>query len=375
MKSSNFKEPSSERDISIDYLRASVIVMVVFLHAMLAYISFIAFSKTRYSESPHPVVDIYRCPSLDAPLLFLDSFMMPLMFFLSGFFTLSSLDRKGPRNYFIARLRRLGVPFLFGIVFLAPISWWPAWKLADHGPLPYLVTFFSSDGWPIGPPWFLWVLLLFNGVAALMYRFVPLSRTLFHAQLRVCSIFLVTVVSYLSLSLFVPDRWISIGPFDVQLPRLALYFAYFVLGITAGSDRKWMESGPSKHWVWLLVFGMLSFLVYLASKARISILPRTLSFFLAKVAFAGICTGCSFGFIGASRSWFRKSIPSLDSLRDSSFGIYLIHYPLVVWLQYTLLGTALPVGVKFYIASLGDLMLSWGLVVLIRKIPFAREFL
>jgi glucans biosynthesis protein C len=363
-----------ERDKSIDYLRASVIVMVVFLHAALAYASFITFNKTRYGESPHPVVDNILWPNLNIVISYLDTFMMPLMFFLSGFFVLAGLDRRGSRYYFIARLKRLGIPFLFGISILAPLSWWPAWKLSDHGTLPYLVTFFTSDGWPIGPPWFLWVLLLFSGIAALMYRFA-FFRALFHTQPGMNSISLVTLVSYLSLSLFIPDTWISLGPFDVQLPRIALYFAYFVLGIAAGSNRQWLKDGAPRRWGRLLAFGMLSFLIYIACVGGIIKFTGVFSSIFSKLAFAGSCAGCTFGFLGAFRAWFRKPIPLFESLQADSFGIYLFHYSFVVWLQYALAAASLPVGAKFCIAFLGGLGLSWGLVALIRKIPVARKLL
>ena len=54
-----------ERDIAIDYLRALLIVLVVFLHAALAYTSFSTFDETRWVDSSAPVVDTQRWPPLD----------------------------------------------------------------------------------------------------------------------------------------------------------------------------------------------------------------------------------------------------------------------------------------------------------------------
>ena len=127
------------RDIAIDYLRSFVIVLVVFLHAALAYTSFSTFNATRYVDSSAPVVDASRWPFLDLFVLFFDTFMMPLLFLVSGLFTISSLERKGSRSFFIARLQRLGIPFVVASLFIAPLAFWPSYLLAVPGSqTPYL---------------------------------------------------------------------------------------------------------------------------------------------------------------------------------------------------------------------------------------------
>lgn len=36
----------------------------------------------------------------------------------------------------------------------------------------YIQDFFTVENWPVGPPWFIWVLFLFNLVFAVTYRFL-----------------------------------------------------------------------------------------------------------------------------------------------------------------------------------------------------------
>lgn len=48
----------------------------------------------------------------------------------------------------------------------------------------------------------------------------------------------------------------------------------------------------------------------------------------------------------------------LDSLRDNAYGMYLIHYAFVSWLQYALLKVALPAFVKGSLAFSATLALS-----------------
>jgi glucan biosynthesis protein C len=82
------KTQRQERDVAIDYLRSFIIILVVFLHAALAYTSFSTFNETRYVDSSAPVVDASRWPFLDLFVLFYDTFFMALLFFISGLFTI-----------------------------------------------------------------------------------------------------------------------------------------------------------------------------------------------------------------------------------------------------------------------------------------------
>jgi surface polysaccharide O-acyltransferase-like enzyme len=53
----------------------------------------------------------------------------------------------------------------------------------------------------------------------------------------------------------------------------------------------------------------------------------------------------------------------------NSFGIFLIHYAIVSWLGYALLGAPLPVLIKFLLVLAGSLGLSWMDTALLRRIP------
>ena len=58
----------------------------------------------------------------------------------------------------------------------------------------------------------------------------------------------------------------------------------------------------------------------------------------------------------------------LDSLRANAYGIYLVHYPLVIWAQYYLLDWPLGAVAKAAIVFAVSLGGSWGLVAMARRI-------
>jgi hypothetical protein len=85
----------SGRDLSIDYLRTTLTLMVLAHHSSLAYTSWAHFNKEHIFRSTAPVVDGMRWAFFDYAENFNDVFFMSLMFFVSGLFVYPAL-RKQP---------------------------------------------------------------------------------------------------------------------------------------------------------------------------------------------------------------------------------------------------------------------------------------
>src|SRR3974390_3437814 len=117
------------RDVAVDYLKATVILMVVAHHSCLAYTTFAHFDPTDYLKSTAPVVDTARWQFFDYAQNFNDVFFMSLMFFTSGLFVWPSLRHSGALAFTRGRLLRLGVPFSAGILLLLPLGSRPSWQL------------------------------------------------------------------------------------------------------------------------------------------------------------------------------------------------------------------------------------------------------
>jgi glucan biosynthesis protein C len=365
------------RDIIIDYLRSFIIVMVVLVHAAGAYTTYHTFNPTQYFESSVPIVDASHWRLLDPIVLVFDSFLMPLLFFVSGLFTFHSLDSKEGRGFFTARLRRLGIPFLAGVLLVVPLAYWPSYLASTpESQIPYLARFFTSDGWPTGPMWFLWVLLLFDGIVALAGWIAPGALAKLRHPPTVLTIFLVTIASFLAFNLFLPiNYWLSIGPFDLEPARVGLYFASFLMGMAMGTGQQWHRREWPRYWVVLLGLGTLSFFVWVALKIEMVQLPRFASQLAQSVTFAVTSVGLYLGFFGAFRRFIRRQRPIFNSINANSFGIYVIHYLFVIWIQFVLLSMAWPAWIKFGVAFIGGLALSWGTSASIRLIPAVRRIL
>jgi len=260
----------------------------------------------------------------------------------------------------------------------------------------YLVDFFTVEAWPVGPPWFIWVLFLFNLVFAGCYPFIKKGRHklgLFLAQqkeypLRIgIAWLLLTWIAYIPFMwLFGADSWTGWGPFDFQKSRLFLYFCYFLVGVLIGASglTTGLLSGES-HLVktgtfWLAgcltIYALLKLneasLTDLVSRHRLGQVAATMIY---RSIWVLSCTFSCIALLTTFKEWIRRSSAWWDSLSANAYGIYLIHYIFVVWCQYGLLTIHLPAVVKFLITLVVSLAGSWLVTVLLRRNEVIRKYL
>jgi surface polysaccharide O-acyltransferase-like enzyme len=81
------------------------------------------------------------------------------------------------------------------------------------------------------------------------------------------------------------------------------------------------------------------------------------------------CAATSFAFLALFVRFAKSRSKIWDSLTANAYGIYLVHYAFVSWLQYVLLKAALPAVVKGSLVLAGAVALSWAVTAALRRIP------
>ncbi|WP_212004046.1 acyltransferase family protein [Chitinophaga sp. HK235] len=382
----------------IDNLRTFITVLVVAHHSSLAYTTFAYFDRDAYIRSTHPVVDAARSRGLDIFEDFNDVFFMSLMFLISGIFVYRSLLNKGAAVFVRDRFYRLFIPFVVGVTVLMLCAYYPSYYLAHgtHDLQAYVVDFFTVEAWPVGPPWFIWVLFVFNLVVVIIFpllkdRIIQWSAGL--ATLRQHPVklllywYLFTWVLYVPLALVIDaGYWTGIGPFDFQVGRVLLYFGYFFLGILIGApgvNNGLFTEGAvfvKKWWCWLLAALGVYAALKLSEAPLTGMLKRgELSLQQATLIYRSIWTlSCTFSCI-ASLTIFKRLLNYSgrwwQSLSANAYGIYLVHYIFVIWCQYLLLGVPLPAWPKFLITTLVSVICSWCVTYIVRKNNLIGKYL
>jgi surface polysaccharide O-acyltransferase-like enzyme len=65
----------------------------------------------------------------------------------------------------------------------------------------------------------------------------------------------------------------------------------------------------------------------------------------------------------------------LDPMQSDAYGMFLVHYPITLWLQYCLFELNVPATVKAPVVFVLTVAFSWGLTRALRMIPGAKKVL
>jgi surface polysaccharide O-acyltransferase-like enzyme len=376
---------AEERIVPLDRARTFITLLVVLHHSVVNY--------TYFGNG-----DRMRWLGFDLVVLFNDSFFMACMFFISGLFVCGSLARRGPASLLANRAWRLGVPFLISVFAVMPIAYYATF-LRYHPPGTTDFNFFhfwwhmlTIGPWPSGSAWFLWVLLALGAIAALLWAAAPrvieapgqLIYALRRRPMAAFGAFLVfSIIVYLPMRLIFGDSsWLVPGhyPLPIQTSRILLYAGYFLTGVGVGAVS--LRTGllatngtAVKRWrVWaafaFAFYGAILVLVYAHHNWLADFNSPPLWWHAAYgLAFAMFSAAMTFTVLAVFLRFERSSLWPLDAMRPSAYGIYLLHFIFLTWLQYIVYDPAFPAFVKFAIVFTGTLSLSWALTVLLRKIP------
>ena len=168
-------------NLAVGYLRAFITLLVLAHHAALAYHPYAPPLPASLLAQPRlwqafPVLDSNsKWMGTSFLVGFNDIFFMSLMFFLSGLFVYRSLEHKGVKTFLRDRLLRLGLPFVVAAAVVAPLAYYPAYlQTPSHaGIAGYWQQWRGFDNWPAGPAWFIWLLLAFDVIAAILFVAAP----------------------------------------------------------------------------------------------------------------------------------------------------------------------------------------------------------
>jgi glucans biosynthesis protein C len=384
--------------LALSNLRGFTILMVVAFHSCIAYLgsqplSALPFNAAPYGWMANPIIDSERWFGLDLFCAFQYAYLMHLMFFLSGLFVWPSLVRKGGKTFLYDRCLRLGAPFIFGVALLMPVAYYPVYRVtaADPSWSAFWSHWTALPFWPSGPLWFLSMLLTFNVAVAGLYFLAPRSveflsrlsaRAAAHPGRYAVALMIISALAYVPLAaLFQPWQWVRYGPFAFQPSFAAPYAIYFFagLGIGAGGFARGLfeaDGTLARRWFLWLAAAPVAFLMWIIPTALIisrqggSLLDLQI---VADIGFAVSSATSCFALIALFLRFAAVRRPMLGSLSEQAYGIYLIHYVFVIWLQYALLGAALFAVVKAAIVFIGTLVLSWTTSAVTSRIPLVER--
>jgi len=366
-------------------LRGYAILMVLSFHSFIAYIqsqpaAALPFDAPPYGWLVNPIIDSARWLGFDLFCAFQYSYLMHLMFFLSGLFVWPSLVGKRPRAFLYGRLLRLGLPWVLGVYLLMPLAYYPVYltTAVDAGWSAFWSHWMALPFWPCGPLWFLGVLWTFNLIATLLYWLLPqagesLAKLAAGSRARpgryFCGLVVVSAMAYVPLAQFYkPWQWVDFGPFAFQPSFILPYAVFFFAGAGVGAlglDNGLVAPGGmlAKRWFLWVIAMPIAFAAWIGPTALIEQANGAPMRGLQIVADLGLALSAAtstFGLIAMFSRFANAPSPLFGRFSESAYGIYLVHYVFVVWPQYLLLGAAVFAVVKAAIVFAVALGLSWA---------------
>jgi glucan biosynthesis protein C len=377
------------RDLSIDYLRTTLVMVVVAIHCALPYTS---AGRVHWREMI--LSDVTQWHSLGYASQFGSLLCMQLMFFISGLFVYPALQKHGTARFIRERLLRLGLPFAFSVAFLLPIAMYAPWRLTGHNTnVARFYMLLPTRDFPIGPPWFLWELLFFDLVLVLclmpLRRWTPrlessVSGLCNHPVAAFAALFSMSAIVYIPLLRHYGNyvwTYLFTWPFSFQISRIGEYALWFLFGFLVGASgvaegllsHRGSLAGHWPQWLLgsILAFNALWFLPRWMA-AHPLLIPHALGFSLLELA---TCAACCFGFLALFRGVKLPTFPWMISLSRSAYVIYLVHYVFISWSQYIVLNRPIHPAIKFLFVFLSSSFLSWLTALALLRVPKLRRIL
>jgi peptidoglycan/LPS O-acetylase OafA/YrhL len=363
----------------LDNLRALAMLLGVFLHASLAY------------AYPTQIVWLATDPQssvlVDASFSFIHLFRMGLFFLISGYFAKLLITRKGLKSFVWNRTVRIVFPFLLFypvllVLLIAVVVFAMSYLSHPLGLMGVIVKASRENpqqgsNQPLSTMhlWFLYYLTLFAALTVVLSRFRGPSldwlfqrpRLMALAPLALLPGILLGGIGIPSPESFIPQAW---------------PFLFYGLFYWAGWQFFGRETclAPMKPWIGgIAVTSFVLFVPYylLLPKVDASILetgaikPPGLPLLLVEgvltVYLATLLTLLSM-LIGQRYLSRRSSV--LRLLSDASYWIYLVHLPVVYFLQTLLVETPLVLGMKLFLTSAGTFLFCFATyVVFVRYTP------
>lgn len=351
----------------LDNLRSFMIFLVVLVHAGGVYESSGVWASFWIVDDP-------STNNLSGLLfLIMDIFMMPTIFFISGFFTPLSMENKKGCAFLKSKFKRLIIPWVIAVLTLIPL-YKIIFLYSRNLPQESWTTYFHWNNgiWSQNWLWFLPVLFLFNILYMLFSRVNISNITLKRA---VWATFLIGFAYSFSMDIFGLRSWTKIGLLNFQNERLLIYFMAFLLGSLC-FKLKVFDTKPKSQMLyhimnsiaWIPITAYIFFLLYPWFKPGNYIVSEIIHKLILWFSFHLSLLCMLYVMINTFRYYLNKQGTISKELSKNSYGVYIIHVIVIGGIALIMLNTAIPSLLKYLILTVSTYAASNSIIYFYRKV-------
>ncbi len=356
--------PPVQRIYYFDNLRALAMLAGVYLHA--------AFAYAEPAQEIWLATDAGSSVFVDGTIWFIHLFRMSLFFLLSGYFAALVIARKGYKAFLSGRFLRIAVPFVvfYPILLVAATATIVfALQYLDH-PRGLMKLIADASATRTGQAerqslttmhlWFLYYLMIFGLATPLLYQLPIWERlTPRHWIIAICWMPLALVPGVLGAGAPLPapeSFWPVWWPFAFYglfyVAGWALFGRESALTSLLGYERHLLVGSAALFVPYYLCLPRLELSVLTASSAP-ELRWQTIVLYLLTCVLSVSLTIWSL-LLGKKHLNWRS--PAMSILADAAYWIYLLHLPMVLFLQTLLVPLAWPVYGKLMMVVVGTIV-------------------
>ncbi len=353
----------------LDNLRTFMIFLVVLCHAGGVY-------ESSGTWAYFWIVDDPSTNDLSGILfLIMDIFMMPTIFFISGFFAPLSMKNKKGWAFLKSKFKRLIIPWIIAVLTLIPL-YKIIFLYSRNLPQESWTTYFhwSNGIWSQNWLWFLPVLFLFD-ILYLLFLKVKIRIQYISLKGAVFGTFLIGFVYSVSMDIFGLRGWTKIGLLDFQNERLLIYLMVFLLGTLCFRLKVFDVKFESKMLynitnsiAWIPITVYIFFLLYpwfrLGNYIFSKIIDRSILWFSYQLSLLCLV----YLMIETFRRYQDKLGKLRSALNKNAYGVYIIHVIVMGSLALMMLNTAIPSLLKYLILTVSTYVASNLIIYFYRKV-------
>lgn len=359
---------SRKRLYFLDNLRTFLIFLVVLFHAGVVY------DKSNMGASWWIVVDPSESDLPGLVNLLVDIFIMPAIFFVSGFFAPISIQ-KGVGPFLKARFRRLMVPWAIAVFTLIPL--YKVIFLASRGlPQEHWTTYFHFSNGIFGMNWlwFLPALFLFDCLYALLSKLnLPTERLSF--KWGVAGVFVFGLAWSVTVGALGWYGWTKTWLIDFQNEKIVPYYLVFLLGslcqksdLLEDTEKRLKLYVAVAATVWIPMNLYATVLINFFLKPGEYIVSLGVDRLLMWIGFHLSMLAMIYLAVATFKNWVNRQGHLGRELAELSYGVYIVHVPVLGAIAATLLGTGIPGMLKYLIAGVVAWVASNGITLASKRV-------
>lgn len=338
----------------LDNMRWSIVMLVLIYHV------FYMFNGVGI---PGGIPGAKNIPAFDTAAAVIYPWFMVILFIVAGISARYALQKRTAKQFLKARAVKLLIPSTLGLFILHWVTGYLNIKMGGGlayipKALVYPITVISGTG----PLWFIQMLFVFSCILILLRKIDQTDKVW-----TLCGNIKLPVILLLFLLIFGAAQILNVPVLTMY--RFGIYFTSFLIGYYVFSHENVQEMTEKIRvpMLCLAVVGTAFYALYYGgcdytSSACLQSILTNLYLWIVVLAAMGCC-----------RKYFNYETAFTRYMTKSSFGIYILHYPVLITTCYVLhFHFDFPAICNYIIALVIEFLMTFILYEVIRRIPFAR---